>query len=75
MTKNLSIPALRVTILCHIRFRASHKLKWLTFDPRFSEDRIAPNVKDIVVEELNRYFTHNIYQVPMIDFNNLLERR
>ena len=60
MTKDLSIPALRVTIFCQIGFRASHKLKWLTFNPGFGEDRIAPNVKDIVVEELDRYFTHNI---------------
>ena len=41
-----------MTILGDVRFRASHTLKWLTLDPGLSEDCIAPDMKDVIVEEL-----------------------
>ena len=46
------LPALRVTIFCHVRFRVAHELKRLTFNSCFSKDCIAPDMEDVVIEEL-----------------------
>ena len=57
-TRNLSIPTLRMTILGDVRFRGSHTLKWLTLDPGLGEDCIAPDVEDVIVEELENEGKH-----------------
>ena len=40
-----------IPIFCDVRFWTPHKFEWLTLDPCWGEDCVAPDVKDIVIKE------------------------
>ena len=45
------LPALMIPIFCDVRFWTPHKFEWLTLDPCWGEDCVAPDVKDVVIKE------------------------